>query len=698
MYDNYMDNFLKKVNKSYVTRNTDSTDFEYPTKIPAVSIKHGKHHLLDGVSGNDSPPNIQMIYEDPKLKSSKERDKKYFKHVLQKYCSKDKLIDTQIGKEESYQKNRGDHQGSLNTYSKSLQGKVLPRLSHIFRRPSNYTKQLPSIEENHKIDTNQYLYCVGCEQRRIKKRRKARGLEQPVYNVEGDLLTPFLTKISAPEKHASKNQSSGTPSPLTSSVGSIDNRYKQRSIMTAPDDGIENYEIFYNQTNLDGSDYKRHKTLQYPSMYSKRVTQAMRNTCCQINYGSLPGKSNDGKVKPSSSSSFWNFVAEKIQAKYKKKDQFPNDCACEQIRKPPQITNQKQDMSHCCPTSCEKFKNILKGSSDTLQSPNRGRMSPDSIQMQGSGSSGIKLTKAPDPHSLSKNATSRDCQCNSKELKTYEPPTPTYNECQKPHDEITAALAESYNGEILCIHNPPCVLINGCLNLPPPKPSGLMNIWRFTQHKKSSEFRKNKYQSQFIEQACQYEQPFVIQDLLPEFQTEKIVQSVCNHKPPCEIVRGCYKPKLDQTLKDSRSCVHVPMCPKLPECLLRHSADGQAQCPHRPRCREFPMCSKKLLLLTAKEDMSTQVRPRSRMVCRHDPPCLMIPRCIARVLCTDSVPYDAIPDCVHQPFCELIPACCRKTAKEMPSLTSNDEGVSIKVPRMPLHQRNRLMRLINSKR
>lgn len=39
--------------------------------------------------------------------------------------------------------------------------------------------------------------------------------------------------------------------------------------------------------------------------------------------------------------------------------------------------------------------------------------------------------------------------------------------CQQPHDKMLQAVQKQYNGEIICIHNPPCVLINGCLKLPP---------------------------------------------------------------------------------------------------------------------------------------------------------------------------------------------------------------------------------------
>uniref|UniRef100_A0A2A4JU74 Uncharacterized protein n=1 Tax=Heliothis virescens TaxID=7102 RepID=A0A2A4JU74_HELVI len=150
-----------------------------------------------------------------------------------------------------------------------------------------------------------------------------------------------------------------------------------------------------------------------------------------------------------------------------------------------------------------------------------------------------------------------------------------------------------------------------------------------------------------------------------KLKKEKLIQSICSHYPPCEVVRTCRKTKYDPKLQNS--CVHVPMCQKVPLCLMEVKEQHQASCQHKPKCAEVPVCTRNYIILTAKEEAATQVRPKNKMVCRHEPPCIMIPKCLAQV-CDSCIPCDAIPDCVHQPMCEMIPACCRKSAKEMVSV------------------------------
>ncbi|XP_047027267.1 uncharacterized protein LOC124635428 [Helicoverpa zea] len=176
---------------------------------------------------------------------------------------------------------------------------------------------------------------------------------------------------------------------------------------------------------------------------------------------------------------------------------------------------------------------------------------------------------------------------------------------------------------------------------------------------------------------------------------EKLVQSICNHYPPCEVVRTCRKPKYDPKLQNS--CVHVPMCEKVPLCLMELKARNRAvtSCPHKPKCAEVPICTRNYIVLTAKEEAGTQVRPKTKMVCRHEPPCIMIPRCLARA-CDGCIPCDAIPDCVHQPMCEMIPACCRKSAKEMAPATL--EGGVRKVSKVPVYYENKFLRMMHLKR
>lgn len=302
------------------------------------------------------------------------------------------------------------------------------------------------------------------------------------------------------------------------------------------------------------------------------------------------------------------------------------------------------------------------------------------------------------------------------------------NPCQIPHTCMSKAVTQKYNGEILCIHNPPCVLINGCLNLPYPKPEPTVQatMWPVVEcHRASFQhlFRKKspkqyveescQYQAieqacqyqpiemsqynvleqscqyQVVEQSCQYQPPsFHITDhscqyypetvnayQITDHKREKIIQSSCNHKPPCEVKRTCQRPKYDPKLQTS--CIHVPMCDNIPLCVLEASSveSGQSKktCRHKPKCTEVPVCRRNYYIdfpKPANEEVGTQVRPRSKMICRHVPPCLMLPRCLERLCDEDCCQLGAIPDCVHQPMCEMIPACCRKPTKEMVSVCS----------------------------
>ncbi|XP_045495789.1 uncharacterized protein LOC123694406 isoform X2 [Colias croceus] len=678
MYRNYVDNFLKKTNASYVERYSDSSDFDYPVNIPPVTAKRGNHLLLNDygcntdqrekysmIGNNSGGHNCQVDKGNITKRFQKMIAYKQSKHTMSadKNCKRNQQMTFQ---EHNYYKSRGDQSSRHNIAKMSskslLLDKVLPRFSTIFRR-SNYPKEIEEEEEREPILTAK---CANCERKRIKKLNKTRQCYaiQPNFAFVGNIHDVPIryhqtSKQNSPLSHNSMNRNpSINRCCLTSSSGSeiiIPERVQNDVLYNNKKTKNKKIQYEYETVNCHVfPEVKQNKHLQYPSKHMKPY-QIYANSSCQAK--TLSGHSVEQAKIPSSSSSFWDYVADKIKSKSKK------PCSCEPPSPP-----------HCTLDSCE-ILNPKVSNENKLMSPkprSTGEM----------------------PSSPPKLKAQLECKCtNTKSQDKDEALT----SCQEPHDVITKNLIDKYKGQILCIHNPPCILINGCLNLPPPKPTGMSNVWRLSSSKRSS-FREESKSQKYIENGCQYQPPDAVQECLPEFQTEKIVQSICNHDPPCEVVRRCYKPKYETKYRDS--CVHVPMCKKLPECLITEGQtdEQEVECSHSPKCAEVHTCSKKFMTLTAKEDTSTQVKAKMRMVCRHEPPCLMIPKCIGRVICTESVPCDAIPDCVHHPCCEYIPACCRRAAKEMPSLTSNEEGISLKVPRIPLQQKNRLLRLIQAKR
>ncbi|XP_046968810.1 uncharacterized protein LOC124536329 [Vanessa cardui] len=403
------------------------------------------------------------------------------------------------------------------------------------------------------------------------------------------------------------------------------------------------------------SDLLKNHEQQYPSKFQMKPLQVFSTSSCQAKCSACA--SENSLKMPSSSSSFWDTFARKMKSKINKS----KSCDCMQ---PP------NEPSHeCSPENCEKYDPRLNTGSN-IDEPNLNRY--NRCHPHSSQTSNSSKKKSKEPKVV--------CKCYSKKKKKNRSKNDK-KPCQEDHDAITQAVSQKYNGEILCIHNPPCILINGCLNLPPPKSNVQGNLWPVTQTKKSSfvqmcrKIKRSRTKS--YEQASQYHPPYTdVQEYLPEYKTEKIIQSICNHEPPCEVVHGCYKVQYDPKLQNS--CVHVPMCQYLPECLLSAKSKElpTGSCTHHPKCTKLPLCSRKYITLTAKEHVGTQVKPKEKLTCRHQPHCFMIPTCVTRAISGNCILYGAIPGCAHQPSCEMTPACCRKPAKEMVTAKETFVGVS----------------------
>ncbi|XP_064073472.1 uncharacterized protein LOC135193713 isoform X2 [Vanessa tameamea] len=387
---------------------------------------------------------------------------------------------------------------------------------------------------------------------------------------------------------------------------------------------------------------------QYPSKFQMKPLQIFSTSSCQAKCSAC--ESESFLKMPSSSSTFWDFFARKMKSKIQKSG-VSKSCDCIQ---PP-----NKPSHECNPENCQNYDFQGNTDSNTAERILNNRCHPNDQYSSQTSNSSKKKSKEPKVI----------CKCYQKIKKTNRSKNET-KPCQEDHDDITKAISQKYNGEILCIHNPPCILINGCLNLPPPKNNVQGNLWPVTQSKKSSfvqmcrKIKRSRHKS--YEQASQYHPPYTdVQEYLPEYKTEKNIQSICNHEPPCEVVHGCYKVQYDPKLQSS--CVHVPMCQYLPVCLLSDKSKEvpTGSCIHYPKCTKLPMCSRKYITLTAKEHVGTQVKPKEKRSCRHQPRCFMIPKCLTQAISGNYILYGAVPDCVHQPCCEMIPACCRKSAKEM---------------------------------
>lgn len=255
-------------------------------------------------------------------------------------------------------------------------------------------------------------------------------------------------------------------------------------------------------------------------------------------------------------------------------------------------------------------------------------------------------------------------------------PQVSKEKCQQSHDKMVKCLKDKYNGEVLCIHNPPCVLINGCLNVttdkqPKQQQQRVVNKKMVCNFTNMTDFIKDK-----CDQPSQYSKSFLEELVTCKTSIrEQMTQSICYHDPPCEVVPRCYN-------QIGRKCGHIPPCPMAPACVMDANKminyatgfypnqNGKSVAEHRT------WCPKPMLVnfndnfrygMIPKEDASTQVKPKMKIVCRHKPPCILIPKCVSRMNCDSYLPHNLIPDCRHSPKCELVPACCRKCPKRMTS-------------------------------
>ncbi|XP_031768674.2 uncharacterized protein LOC116413453 [Galleria mellonella] len=577
--------------------------------------------------------------------------------------------------------NRGDQMNCKEikqTKSKCslMRHKLILCLSNIFTRTNNSSKHTNTENrtKNTYRDNSCQVYCTFCKHKQLRKYNKTHQsyLVQPVYIAEGckeyDTSTVpyykkrfFQTRIPQGTVKVTRNVHSNTSFSLTS----LENERRQ-IIPTRGKSFKTQCNIVKEELKTQSKNYSLEENEPCSSKYGYQVLSTPENYQSTATGSDCVGSPSQS-IAISNSSAFWEYVFDKISKRYhihktdSNKTPYDNNISsqCSQYN-----VQTKNATTYCC-TKCDK------GTSDRSCTCNTNTEQDIFDKLRDENPPEIsRLSSSKDKEDIKSKTV--QCKCLQKKIalkipkdftSSLIPPADDVNRpCQEPHDKITQELANKYNGEILCIHNPPCILINGCFNLSSHNVQ-TVPAWSMTQEIKPSFYKlcqRFKSLKRNSNQSAQYPLAEQRQYQIEE-KTEKVTQSICNHKPPCEIVRRCYKAKYDPKLENS--CIHVPMCQKIPECLLNNEKIYVRSCEHTPKCMEVPLCRNKYLILTAKDNIGTQVKPRTKMICRHVPPCIMIPKCLGRLMNESYFPYDAIPNCIHEPMCELIPACGRKPPK-----------------------------------
>ncbi|XP_073946626.1 uncharacterized protein [Choristoneura fumiferana] len=530
---------------------------------------------------------------------------------------------------------------------------------------SNNRKMAVTEGNDRNAINNTRVYCPDCRQRQIRKFYRKQQLYRTINTNEDKTLQPLAPKTQTPVQEPTKTYFSNTNTVCASEV-----KLRQKKVYK--------YVRGYEHNKETKEEFLKHKTnknqlLNRSQQYSRYAVY--NSQCCQARDD---GPSTSACCKMPVNSSFWEFMFNKLSAKYQEALNLAacEDCRpinCNMIRQPKTKLIASQETSETQTETCEVIPNNRKSNKPTTQKINEcqtcesisGKRSMFELTPQSSRQSSPTTSKRSNsPNSKLKCSGKCFSKCASKTPNHEKPLTKltfpdNSKSCQLSHEGLTKALKEKYNGEVLCIHNPPCILINGCVNLPHQAPKPL-DIWQITTARRKADPKMNHRleicQLPSVELKCG-------QDKTPDK-----MRHICNHSSQCEVVPICYKSSRNPEFMGS--CEHEPSCHRVPVCLIETEQKiTRFSCEHMP-LSELPNCSFELSDISVNKhdqessvsDGITQVEQPHRLKCPHKPPCLMIPKCLGQVMVIRRK-GGAIPDCIHQPPCEYIPACGRDYVK-----------------------------------
>ena len=283
------------------------------------------------------------------------------------------------------------------------------------------------------------------------------------------------------------------------------------------------------------------------------------------------------------------------------------------------------------------------------------------------------------------------------------PPCLEPRPCQFDHDDVTGAISKQYKGEILCIHNPPCVLINGCLNLPGMKEPLATDLYSVTTNVRTNKFDYQNPKTKFWQkqQSAQYYYPTdeiqprqIIRDAscqcfaptldmmssvhykknescqyyMPHVSKQLITRTSGIHFHSSPINGRKLQTSDHDSLQESISDIHKHQATDIdfkywlsPKEIRRQQNASPVNIQYRPSPTEvpkqsFPLNGNHERPQPAKQKRSKIKRPKHekniQSICSHNPPCE-----VARSCCRSRLNPKLQNSCVHVPMCENVPLC-----------------------------------------
>ncbi|CAH2039379.1 unnamed protein product, partial [Iphiclides podalirius] len=587
-------NFVISYDPSFVEQHSNSSEFNDSPK--AFVSKWGKHVHVTKSCLLRQVENYKGI-ETPNEVATNDGKCDQTKHLADQKISMERLLNCHNYEEDtksvyrinSFQSGRSVVIKNTSKFLKTQQ--MFPGISNMFNAP---TKNSGKKFKNSSSDTNDEFYCARCERRRVRRlrRRLYYDMITPRYII-GDYRPPIsvgpANELRSSLFYNAKEYRSQFYEYSSSSLSSFDSEIEYNSWQNNDHRYVKNNILKGYVKNISNRKYFKDKKQQCPSRIRHSAPYQVIATPCWEEPKTRNAETNASPRSelPSASSSFWEYVVDKITKKQMKQQnkQVDSDycCPCKHSQttdktpkipcgaKASQTTANEIDKKHSKVFTGQE-KNIAKIDLKPLKELASKACSCECFGTFDTASRDVQLNP--------KKVDKCDCAvCTSPKLKQPYPKVNVKEECapsksrtvkkektcQASHEEIKKILKQKYNGEILCIHNPPCILINGCLNLPTTsvKPTTVYP----TQLKKGSVY--NMYKRMWRQKGKAPENvdsdfayvPSNVRLPSRSRHAEELKHTFFQN-PLCELVRLCSKPKYATDSGNQRATFKRPTnCP-----------------------------------------------------------------------------------------------------------------------------------------
>lgn len=651
-------------NPHYCEEHLDTTDFEdYSSPLTTNKNINFRSLMVPRIFKRKTPmqeDNQQItkrnqLYSDMEDKADQELQYLCWKTLHSKNFRPSKDVDIETNSTDSSVSFPRDDQNYVNVTQRKRfrKKKMMTSFSNIFGRPKSNFQQLSTINEcdSARIDNCCQVYCAHCYNDSFRMNTQMQGYPCQQY------VGPYMYDV--PVKDSPQyNEPISYPNCLVNDLGMCKNQYPNI-------DAESENEIKIILPTKKYFKNKRAKKMKTPKVDGKKCEQvyfsAQENASNTV-YVNHPDEASP-KGSPyyheaacprcTTSALFWEFIHEKLNKRFTSKMEpcqrtYPKQISLQEVELINHNNLYSSRQLNTFPNPC-----YVNCSCQTLTPTDL--LCPVFVETASGTPNNITQSTAEEIT----NDAGKDTIPQPKTDSNFKAETQKQRKsCQGPHDKVKTYMEKKYKGDILCIHNPQCILINGCLNLPLPQENTRMHLFNGSEDTCQSKFEDTGGNPELSLERKPIDLNMQ-KPLMEECQTENMSPRCHPCKPSSEAPRNFYKYKGFEPT--ANTCAHASMREKLPHCKNDKKSKFSW---HKSKCSNVREYAEVNEALKEVETVETILKHKPKPVCQHTPPCIIIPKCLGRKICEGLVSYDdALPECTHKPTCEKIPGCCRRSPK-----------------------------------